>query len=521
MRRLTTTFLFIALTCNSFSQFNKSALKELSSENTKQELDSIVCFKFISEDDSIRYSKNKFWQIIQSDNKLDDRVYSYRWKDDWWYPSSCVKTITNDKGLITEKVYSVGHSTSWWEASDNYVYSYDLQNRMTSMKHYVRDAGSPWSKKSREDYIYIETDDGYEHKTISYVGNTKNDEWMESDQTIIAKNRDSVLDYRYYLKWNKTKALWDTTSLLIYDFPYEHEQVETRMKRDVSGTSWVPYERTHDYFNNKHKSEKSLLYVWDHDLKEWERTVKTVIKYFGDDIATISDSLWNVESSVPVLEYVELYEATFIKEGVSDSVKLYAWDTDKKELYMHTTYVKEWDDNDNMTKKTHFRFNNTTANWDTISMEIHAYNEEKQPILGTRYLFTDNIRRGKSGKKYDYNENGDLNFYDEYTWDEATWEWNLFKRNFYYYKEPVVTLNTYISEPLIKIYPNPAQDYLHITNLVGQSKITVTTLHGSEILNAMVTKNSFTLNLTGHASGMYIVHIENSCSVFTEKVLKK
>ncbi len=525
MKNLTITIFYLVLTSNAFSQLHMRALQELRNQDTKKELDSIVCFKYVSEEDSTRYTKLYYWE--SANDKVADRIYYYRWVDNWWYPWSLLETTADGDGNITEEVYSLGHGSAYWKDDEKYEHTYDSQNRKTSMKFYEKwpvsgsDTQWYWRKIRRDDYTYTETDIGYENKTVNYVRNSVTEDWKKSRQTLIVRNSDSILHSKYSMKWNLTESLWDTTSHCLYDFPNEHEEINTYIRRDKTGTSWVPDERYHNFYNYNGIIEKKLFFGWDSNLEEWELVGKSDYTYFGDENATISDSVWNVEGTDPVLEDVTLHETNYIKEGVYDTVRVYEWNANTRELYPNRISVYEWDNHDNITKRTNFRLNTVTANWDTTSMEIHAYNEVKQTILGTSYLFTDNIRRGRSRKKYEYNEDGDLNFYDEHTWDEATWEWNLFKRNFYYYKKPVVTYNANFNESHLKIYPNPAQDYLHITNLEGQSKITVTTLNGSEILNAMVTENSFTLNLTGHAPGVYVVRIVNDNGNFVKKVLKQ
>ncbi len=519
MRKLTTTFLFIALTCYSFSQLKMRELRNLRDPDTKKELDYIVCFNYSSEDDSIRYSKFRYWKSVN--NMIDDRIYTYSWTDNRWYPSSLLETISNPEGYITKEVLKIGHSTSWWKDDEKYEYTYDAKNRATSMIYSIYYPGIGYKNLRREDYVYTETGDSYENKTIKYYLNSQTEEWIATTQILTVRNRDSLLKYSYSLKWDETKTSWDSTKFQLYDYPNLNEKVHTTMIRDEKGMDWIPRSKLHYFYCSKDKIEKKLYHKWDTDKKEWELAGKHDYQYYREKMIFYSDSSWNVEGTVPVLEDVLRNEKTFIKEGVIDSSTQYKWNPITKELYSIALETFEWDDNYNMIKTTLFQRNDPAASWDTTKMRLYAYNDVKQPILETYYSFFNNVRRGKYCKKYEYNENGDLNFYDEHTWDEATWEWNLFKRHFYYYKEPVVTLNTYISEPLIKIYPNPAQDYLHITNLEGQNTISVTMLNGIEILKKKNVEKLLSINLSGYVPGIYIVRIENENEVFIQKVLKQ
>ncbi len=72
----------------------------------------------------------------------------------------------------------------------------------------------------------------------------------------------------------------------------------------------------------------------------------------------------------------------------------------------------------------------------------------------------------------------------------------------------------------IKMFPNPAQNYLNINNDgIGINKVRILSANGQELLS--VSGNFNRIDVNGLQSGLYIVKIETDKGIFVKKMLKK
>ena len=86
----------------------------------------------------------------------------------------------------------------------------------------------------------------------------------------------------------------------------------------------------------------------------------------------------------------------------------------------------------------------------------------------------------------------------------------------YTYEEPVNGLNG-LSEEGIKIYPNPADDNLHI-ELENESMVSIINMNGTVLYQNDQVFNE-TISLTGFAPGMYIVRVKNGDRVTQHRLV--
>ena len=86
----------------------------------------------------------------------------------------------------------------------------------------------------------------------------------------------------------------------------------------------------------------------------------------------------------------------------------------------------------------------------------------------------------------------------------------------YTYEEPVNSLSS-LSEEGIKIYPNPADDNLHI-ELTTESMVSIMNMNGMVLYQNDRVSNE-TISLNGFVPGMYIVRIKNRDKVTQHRLV--
>ncbi|NPA37878.1 MAG: T9SS type A sorting domain-containing protein, partial [Chlorobi bacterium] len=71
------------------------------------------------------------------------------------------------------------------------------------------------------------------------------------------------------------------------------------------------------------------------------------------------------------------------------------------------------------------------------------------------------------------------------------------------------------------LYPNPAVDYVYISNLYEESVLTIYTSDGQAVMQKSITNANAPVNVSGLAKGMYIATLKSESGVRTAKFLKK
>ena len=70
----------------------------------------------------------------------------------------------------------------------------------------------------------------------------------------------------------------------------------------------------------------------------------------------------------------------------------------------------------------------------------------------------------------------------------------------------------------IKIYPNPANDFINIIN-AGNSQVNIYNLFGKRVKSEISHNDKLNMNISGLHSGMYIIEISDEETVYTKKIL--
>lgn len=69
------------------------------------------------------------------------------------------------------------------------------------------------------------------------------------------------------------------------------------------------------------------------------------------------------------------------------------------------------------------------------------------------------------------------------------------------------------------IAPNPAQEYVTISGLELNSKLSITDMNGRSVLNRVFEGNSVQIDLTDFDRGIYIINVESSSGISTSKLI--
>ena len=149
--------------------------------------------------------------------------------------------------------------------------------------------------------------------------------------------------------------------------------------------------------------------------------------------------------------------------------------------------------------------------------------------------------------KITYDANGNNTLYVSYHWDETTSQWvgdsknectydanginTLIVSNWanwwypydkatYYYSEHNITLIPEISEKHIRVYPNPAKDFIvfDLTNISKYAKVEIFDNQGKKILEQKLSENK-QISVSNLSKGLYLYKLNDDGIIYTGKLL--
>ncbi|MDA3954938.1 MAG: T9SS type A sorting domain-containing protein [Bacteroidales bacterium] len=87
-------------------------------------------------------------------------------------------------------------------------------------------------------------------------------------------------------------------------------------------------------------------------------------------------------------------------------------------------------------------------------------------------------------------------------------------------EEETTSNKNYLSDSKIKVYPNPAADFIQVSGLTERTIISLLDINGRELLKLNADKETKIVDISTFESGVYFVKIENSKENFSKKIIK-
>lgn len=84
--------------------------------------------------------------------------------------------------------------------------------------------------------------------------------------------------------------------------------------------------------------------------------------------------------------------------------------------------------------------------------------------------------------------------------------------------DPTTGINQSYYKQIIDVFPNPASDYVNITN-AANFKVEMYDMLGEKLWAGNITDNEYRINLNGIKKGLYILYFKNENKAFTERII--
>lgn len=360
------------------------------------------------------------------------------------------------------------------------VFIYDSNGNNTLTQEYEKDTLGNWKIITKSDYSF----DG--------AGNLLNDIFS-------------------YVNLNSTGWINSTKNEYTYNVNGQNTQ-EINYNWDTNLNQWKLQNKNELTYDNNGKKLQQLNFSWDSNVNQWNLTSKSDYFYNGLNCIQILNSAWDSTANQWVANSKNDY--TYNLNG-KVTQKLYSqWDTNSTQwtASYKTEYV--YDSNDNVIQEFGSNWNSIVGQWDTSNKYEITYNNN--------FSFNQLLLPTSTRQYYD-----NINYYEHMVTEyrvfnldsNGFWE-NSWLANFYYSEQNINALNA-IEKLGVKIYPNPAKNYLtiNLNNNANHILFELFNLQGERLISKTIGKKE-TINIEHLSNGFYLYSLTVDGKKHTGKIVK-
>jgi hypothetical protein len=224
---------------------------------------------------------------------------------------------------------------------------------------------------------------------------------------------------------------------------------------------------------------------------------------------------------------------------VNDGKSYYTYDAKGNRtsiIYYYWGRIDEWDTNPPkwiLFYKGEFTFDNLgyitlgidsywdySTGWNIDQKNEYTY-DDKANLISTNAYTLDQTSQYENFFKYEYAYNlfGNMTSYIYYLWNESTDQWIANSKGTNYYSEYNTTLVPVIPEREIKVYPNPASEYVlfDLPDISESATVELYDIQGKMVLEQRLSHNK-QISVSNLGEGMYLYRLNDRGNTYKGKI---
>jgi hypothetical protein len=438
-----------------------------------------------------------------------------------------------------------GLNNTWGnQAYTRTKYTYDSDGRTASYKYYWwRSITNQWVDRYEISYVY--NANGNLTDWIYNEYDTITNAWVPNEHDILVYNFANRLISETWNYYNKVNDSWFIGELWKYD--------ETGGLIEHYYKSWDyynyiienGYRYTYD-LNDMDMPTETVGQDWDTISDNWINTSQVISEYTNDtilDLETINEwagSYWalngqNTYSYTNDLltginyQYWDEGSMTWLNSG-RDYYSYNANSLLAEYLYQYWDgaswvnyykYLYSYDENGNRTSLVNMRWYNDT--WTKYSERTYTYNAngDETDYTYISYDYTTGLINYGYNYTYSYDFNNLNTRYIYRYWDTDINAWRNSSLTNYYYS---LHNSSGLNEPgadFANVYPNPASNELHVSNLHPNYIISVCDVAGNILISKKALSSIEKIDISNLSRGIYLLKIFDNKLIRTKKFVKQ
>ncbi|KPL14194.1 MAG: hypothetical protein AMS23_04125 [Bacteroides sp. SM1_62] len=414
-------------------------------------------------------------------------------------PISSLKAENADKQKMDSLLYEeLDLMSLQLELVAKEIFTYDGKGNMTQYVRYEFDSITQMMVPTKKEDLTFDVN-GNITLYVFYEWDQVSGQWVNSLKWEDQFDGNGKLILEIYSIWDEVSAQW--VNAMKYEMTYDGQgniTTEVGSYWDEDGSQWVLWWKD-EYSYTDGKLTTYLELSWDDMAEVWVEWYKTESTYDGSGNLTLEVTQeWDFLGN----EWINMYkwEYTYDASGnMLTEVEIY-WDEDLSQWVNDVKYEYSHDEHGNMTEEVELYWDEGQwyNDWKGVWAYDMAYTYED---LYVPYWFLYNIV--------------DMTFYhkplsmSEYLYYEATWY--LYYKTTAYYSPFQSTAVADIEGSMIKLFPNPARDYLTVTweDKYPRLDLEILDLGGKRVVFRSIDKNE-TISIEHLSSGMYLYNLSQN-----------
>jgi hypothetical protein len=373
--------------------------------------------------------------------------------------------------------------SSLWENSSKTEFTYGTNSDVSTSSAWNLTT-SLWELSSKTEHTYDVS--GNLTVTLTYSYNKATSQWISSAKIESTYDANGNETQYTYSMWNPGTSQFDPLSKVEYTYDAGNNITSEISSSYNSGTStWTKTSKT-EYLYTAGKNTQDLTYTWDlaHlPTPDWAISQKTDYLYNGSGKLTTETTYdWDATLLPPAFVEKDKTEIGYDGSGNMNLITSYTWDTDWVPQ-MKSEYL--FDINKNITQYTLSMWNGIA--WVGYSKSESVYTTNKTVTTAS-------------------------------AWNTGSSTWDLKTRTTYNFSD-VTAIEKHTNNG-IKIYPNPASDFIIIESDGGSGTATVQIfdLQGRKVLDQKQSGERQVIPSSDMKTGVYLYRINVNGKVTSGKL---
>lgn len=477
----------------------------------------------ISEDDLPLKASDISGISRRSNNTLDSiRTYSYPTELDSVKQGRTVFQYGDNEETLIH--YSWNSESMSWDLSSKEYLTYNSQDLFLDYIQYEWDENdNEWVPQFK--YVQDYTDQGLNTLWSYEIWNETNNEWRIEFKTTYEYNIDQLVSTKIHREWSNESGSVEIDYKKEYDYT-DFDSISEITTYTHNGNVYNLDElEERSYDDNQYMTQKTLSW-WSTPLESWQFDYKWVYSYNSEMRLTEEEkSIYNPG----LFEWNEdiLNEYSYNENNLVSTRLHHEWDDDAGAYEVDTK--QEWYYNDTLVTTYIVKiYDSNSDGLVNFEKEEYAFNANHQETLSADYNWDTQDGEWVPDLKIttQYNEYGDESVIANYEQDDATGNWELNTREFYYYDIATSIAAGEQNTFELEVYPNPARNHVNLSATLSDAedvRVAVYNQAGEELFLRRI--ENYSGNETIHwnsaevPAGIYIAEFSTEENRYTRKIV--
>ncbi len=389
-----------------------------------------------------------------------------------------------------DSVYTYINSGNEWVLDSKASYAYDFNNNLRNYLFQIYESNE-WRNGKKVVYSYAESNSVLQTQTLKW-DNISGDwvyVWRKSYQQDI-NNQDLVI---LYSEWEKEDDQWIDKWQQNQEYNLEGRLTGYNTKNwNNSDNRWENYWNYSCLYDEEGNLLELLNESFDKSNDAWGDEWQCIYEYDDGKLKTHQIIDWDKESDA--WKNVRAFSVSALEDGDGVVEVREDWNMEMDDWNKSMKHSKIFDAKGSLAEDVYEKWNESSNSWINNRLDTYSYNED--------------------GIKVE-----EATFY----WDKANNKYDNHLKSVYIYS--VIAIEKPVGPEFpngdFYLYPNPAADYVYISNLYETSLLTIHSIDGKAVLQKQISNANEPVDVSNLKKGVYVATLKSDSGTKSTKFIKQ